>query len=59
MIIYGLLLYIGIKAAFPMPYFIFCTIGICFHLFSTLQSIEKEHQIKECIIGVAKQLNDE
>ena len=59
MIIYGLLIYIGIKAAFPMPYFIFCTIGICFHLFSTLQSIEKEHQIKECILEFAKQLNDE
>ena len=59
MIIYGLLLYIGIKSAFPMPYFIFCTIGICFHLFSTLQSIEKEQKIKECIVGFAKQLNDE
>lgn len=59
MIIYGLLLYIGIKAAFPMPYFIFCTIGICFHLFSILQSIAKKKQISECISRLAKQLNDE
>ena len=58
MIIYGLLLYIGIKAAFQIPYFIFCSIGICFHLFSTLQSIEKEQKIKGCIIGLAKQIDE-
>lgn len=54
MIIYGLLIYIGIKAAFPLAYHIFCTVGICFHLFTTLQNIAKEQQLRKSIMNVVE-----
>ena len=54
MIIYGLLIYIGIKSAFPMAYFIFCTVGICFHLFTTLQNMAKEQQLRISVMNVVE-----
>lgn len=37
-----------------MAYFIFCTVGICFHLFTTLQNMAKEQQLRKSVMNVVE-----
>lgn len=58
MIVYGLLIYLGVKACFPMWYFIVCTVGICFSIFKSFNNFLLKAKFEKLIEDTIETLED-